>query len=146
MSERWDTPGKLEAMRDATEATVPGWRRPAVWAVGISPASSQPEWHFPHVNVAGGYLPAVVLGRLVRHTQTTETLPVTVDTLRRAIDDLSPAEACTTVDHPNLAAWRELLAEVEGNPARELVVVFVDDLEDPVSSEADGELRASVPG
>ena len=42
MTEQWDTPDKLAAMRDATEATVPGWRRPALWAVGISAASSEP--------------------------------------------------------------------------------------------------------
>ena len=66
---------------------MPGWRRPALWGVGISAASSEPEWEFPCVNQGGAYLPAVVLGRLVRHSQTTETLPVTVDVLRRAIDD-----------------------------------------------------------
>ncbi|WP_019284358.1 hypothetical protein ACF3NS_07205 [Arsenicicoccus cauae] len=144
MTEQWDTPDKLAAMRDATEATVPGWRRPALWAVGISAASSEPEWEFPCVNRGAGYLPAVVLGRLVRHSRTTETLPVSAEVLRRAVDDLSPAEACTSVDHPNLVAWRWLLGEIESNPARDLVVVYVDDLDDPVSSEADGELRAAA--
>ena len=41
-------------------------------------------------------------------------------------------------------AWRWLLGEIESNPARDLVVVYVDDLDDPVSSEADGELRAAA--
>ncbi|WP_409484834.1 hypothetical protein [Arsenicicoccus dermatophilus] len=141
-SPSWDTPEKLAAVRDAAEAAIPGWRRPVLWAVGISPATSQPTWEFPVVNRDGGFMPAVVLGRLVRHTRTSETLPVSAEVLRRAVADLAPAEACPGVEHPNLVAWRGLLDEVAGNPARELVVVYVDDLADPVTSEADGQLRA----
>ena len=39
-----------------------------------------------------------------------------------------------------------MLAELEGNPAREARAVFVADLDDPVSSEADGSMRATFEG
>jgi len=39
-----------------------------------------------------------------------------------------------------------ILAELESNPARTAVVVFIGDLADPVSSEADGSLRSQLPG
>ena len=39
-----------------------------------------------------------------------------------------------------------MLAEVETNPYRSLVAVFVGDLDDPVSSAADGSLRTQLPG
>ena len=45
-----------------------------------------------------------------------------------------------------LAAWREASRMLEDNPAREAVAVFVADLDDPVSSEADGEMRATFEG
>ena len=62
------------------------------------------------------------------------------------MESLEPAGACTTVEHPNLAAWREVLLELEGNPAREAQAVFVADLDDPVTSEADGSMRATFEG
>ena len=66
--------------------------------------------------------------------------------LAAAVESLAPAQACTAVDHPNLAAWRAALADLEGNPAREAVAVFVADLHDPVTSEADGSMRATFEG
>jgi len=49
------------------------------------------------------------------------------------------------MDHPNLRAWREIVTEVESNPYRGIVAVFIGDLDDPVSSEADGSLRTQLP-
>ena len=57
------------------------------------------------------------------------------------METLRPAEACTSLDHPNLAAWRTVLAELDANPARTAYAVFVADLDDPVESEADATLR-----
>jgi hypothetical protein len=34
------------------------------------------------------------------------------------------AEACTRLDHPNLAAWRPVLGELRSNPARTAYAVF----------------------
>ena len=42
--------------------------------------------------------------------------------------------------------WRVALAEAQSNPARTLLAVFVADLDDPVSSEADGAMRATFEG
>lgn len=140
----WDTPEKMDAARDVVEGQIEGYRRPAAWALGITSASSDAEVEFPRVNAATSYLPAAILARRVGHVAQTETIELTTAQLRGALEDLAPALACTTVAHPNTEAWRELLAEAESNPARHLVAVFVADLDDPVSSEADGVLRLAL--
>lgn len=144
----WSTPEGLVAIRDHLAARLERWRQPVAHAVGLSPASSSPEWVFAHVNTPGGRhgLPAVVLATVLGHDGSTASLPVSRAELAAAVESLSPAQACTDVDHPNLAAWRQVLAELEGNPAREAVAVFVADLDDPVTSEADGSMRATFEG
>lgn len=144
----WSTPAGLAAIRDHLAAQVDGWRPPAAWAVALSPASSSPEWVLPHVNEPGAAhgLAAVVLATVLRHDGSTATVPLSRSELAAAVESLEPAEACTTLEHPNLAAWRQVLAELDGNPAREAVAVFVGDLEDPVASEADGSMRATFEG
>ncbi|MBD3783373.1 MAG: hypothetical protein IE926_10535 [Micrococcales bacterium] len=144
----WSTPEGLAAIRDHLAARIEGWREPAAHAVGLSPASSTPEWVFPHVNGPGGRhgLPAVVLATILGHDGSTATLPLSRGDLEAAVESLAPAEACTDLDHPNLAAWREVLHELDGNPAREAVAVFVADLADPVTSEADASLRVAFDG
>jgi len=144
----WSTPDGLAAIADHLADRVDGWRQPVAHAVGVSPASSSPEWDFGHVNTPGGRhaLPAVVLAMVLGHDGATATLDLTTAQLAAAIESLEPAEACTSLDHPNLAAWRVALAEARSNPARTVVAVFVADLEDPVSSEADGAMRASFEG
>ncbi|KGN30645.1 hypothetical protein N802_06530 [Knoellia sinensis KCTC 19936] len=144
----WSTPDGLAAIKDHLAAKIEGWRPPVAYAVGLSPASSSPEWAFGHVNLPGGRhgLPAVVLATVLKHDGSTATLDVSLSQLAAAIESLAPAEACTEVDHPNLAAWRVVLAEAESNPARSMVAVFVADLDDPVSSEADGTMRATFTG
>jgi len=144
----WSTPDGLAAIREHLAARLDGWRQPVAYAVGLSPASSSPEWVFAHVNAPGGRhgLPAVILATVLRHDGSTATLPLSRSELAAAVQSLAPAEACTELEHPNLAAWREVLAELEGNPAREARAVFVADLDDPVSSEADGSMRATFEG
>ena len=144
----WSTPEGLAAISDHLAAQIDGWRPPVAHAVAISPATSSPEWDLPHVNAPGGRhaLPAVVLATILRHDGSTATLPLSRGDLEAAVDSLAPAEACTEVDHPNLAAWRQVLHELDGNPAREALAVFVADLDDPVSSEADGSLRVALDG
>jgi hypothetical protein len=148
MSPDWSTPEGLSDIKDALAAAIPGWQQPVAYAVGLSPASSSVEWVFGHVNTPGGRhgLPAVVLATILGHDGSTATLDLTTAQLAAAVESLEPAEACTTLDHPNLAAWREALAEASSNPARTLVAVFVADLGDPVSSEADGSMRATFEG
>ena len=143
----WSTPSGLAAIKDHLAAKIDGWRAPVAYAVALSPASSSPEWEFPHVNAPGGShgLPAVVLATILGHDGSTASLPLSRGELAAAVESLEPAQACPG-DHPNLAAWREVLHELDGNPAREAVAVFVADLDDPVTSEADGSMRATFEG
>lgn len=144
----WSTPEGLAAIRAHLAERLDGWTPPVAWAVGITPATSDPDVQFPHVNLPGGShgLAAVVLASVLRHDGATATLDVSVDQLQAAVEGLEPAQACTTVEHPNIGAWRGLLTEARDNPARELVAVFVADLDDPVSSDADGEMRGGFEG
>lgn len=144
----WSTTEGLAAIRDHLAARLEDWRDPVAHGVGLSPASSSPEWEFAHVNSPGGRhgLAAVVLATVLGHDGSTASVPVSRSELAAAVESLSPAQACTDVEHPNLAAWRTVLADLEGNPAREAVAVFVADLDDPVTSEADGSMRALFEG
>ena len=144
----WSTPDGLAAIRAHLAARIDGWRQPVAHAVGLSPASSSPEWVFAHVNTPGGAhgLAAVVLASVLGHDGSTATVPVSRAQLAAAVESLEPARACASVEHPNLAAWHQVLLELEGNPAREAQAVFVADLDDPVTSEADGSMRATFEG
>jgi len=145
MSRQWRTPQEVAAARETIAAAIDGWQRPAAFAVGISSATSSAETEFPVVNVGEHELAAVIMATVVGHVSGTATLELNTAQLRHAITGLEPAEACTAYQHPNLVAWRRLLAEAESNPARTLCVVFVASLADPVSSEADGSLRSQLP-
>lgn len=143
MEPDWSTPEGLAAIKDALAATIDDWQPPVAYAVGISSASSSPELEFPHVNAPGGRhaLPAVILAKLLGHANGSRTYDLSQHQLAAAVETLRPTEACTSLDHPNLAAWRTVLAELEANPARTAYAVFVGDLDDPVESEADATLR-----
>ena len=140
----WSTPEGLKAIKESVAATIPGWRPPIAYAVGISSASSSPEPEFPYVNRPGGghNLPGVMLAKVIGHDGSTATIELTSAQLEATVESLAPAEACTVVDHPNLAAWRQVLGELRSNPARTAYAVFLEDLDDPVTSEADAALRA----
>lgn len=141
----WSTPEGLAAIKDHLVGRIDGWTQPVAWAVGITPASSDPDWEFPHVNAPGGRhgLAAVVLASTLRHDGSTATIPISASQLGAAVEGLEPARACAELEHPNLAAWCEILTALEANPAREVVAVFVADLEHPASSDADGSMRAT---
>ncbi len=144
MSHRWSTPEQLAAALAAYAERIPGWRMPAVHAVGISSASSSAETEFPHVSNPGHELPALVLALVTRHVGGTATYPLGVGALSQAIELLEPAEAYPGSGHATLHAWREVLAEMQANPARTACAVFIADLHDPVSSEQDGSLRSQL--
>ena len=145
----WSTPDGLAAIRDHLAA-----RDRRLAPAGRARRGAQPRVVVAGVGVrarqrarAGAHgLAAVVLATVLGHDGSTATLPVSRHQLAAAVESLEPAEACTDVDHPNLAAWREVLLELEGNPAREAQAVFVADLDDPVTSEADGSMRATFEG
>jgi hypothetical protein len=144
----WSTPVGLTAIAEHLADRIEGYAPPTAYALGITPASSSAEIEFPHVNAPGGAhgLSAVILATVLRHAGGTRTYDVSLAELDAAIEALGPAEACRELDHPNLDAWRELRAEAASNPARSLVAVFVADLDDPVDSDADATLRATLEG
>jgi hypothetical protein len=126
MSELWRTREDLDAARERFEDAIPGWRRPAAWALGR--AVGDDSAMFDRVSVGESYLPAVVLATVCGHVEGSGSYPLTLDDLDRAIALLSPAEACTEVPHPNLAVMRALRADLD--PDGLGVVVFVGDLGD----------------
>lgn len=145
MSAQWSTPEQLAAARQTIAASIEGWQEPAVWAVGLTSATSSAEFDFPVINLGEHYLPAVVLAKTIGYASGTATYPLSVAELTHAVNGLAPAEACTAYEHVNLEAWRVMLAEVASNPYRSIVAVFIGNLADPVSSEADGSLRTQLP-
>lgn len=145
MATSWSTPEQIAAAKQTIADSIEGWQEPAVWAVGLTSATSSAEYEYPVVNVREASLAALVLAKTLGYANGTSTHVVSVTELRHALDGASPAEAYTGVKHVNLAAWREILAEVESNPYRSIVAVFIGDLDDPVSSEADGSLRTQLP-
>ncbi|MBB5874045.1 hypothetical protein F4553_007479 [Allocatelliglobosispora scoriae] len=122
MSEAWRTVEELDAARDRFEAEL-GWERPAAFGIASGPAE---DVTVRRVNVGGGFLPGVVLATVLGHRGGTSAYQLAVDGLDRAIELLAPAEACTAVPHPNLAALRELRAEL--GPDGSATVIFVADL------------------
>jgi hypothetical protein len=143
MQPDWSTPEGLAAIASALAATIDDWQPPAAYAVGISSASSSPEVEFPHVNGpgAGHGLPGVILAKVVGHARGSVTYDLSAAQLATAIETLTPAEACTSTSHPNLAAWREVHAELASNPARTAYAVFIGDLDSAVVSEPEATLR-----
>jgi hypothetical protein len=145
MTAAWSTAEEVDAARRTIAASIDGWREPAVWAVGLTSATSSAEYEFPVINVGEASLAAVVLAKTIGYSNGTSTHVISVAELTHALNGAAPAEAYRGVRHRNLEAWREILAEVESNPYRGLVAVFIGDLDDPVSSEADGSLRTQLP-
>ena len=145
--ERWTTLDDLHAARERFAAAIPGWRQPVAQALGVvrrGDDGAELPVEFPVVNTAQHRLPVVVLGGVLRHVDRTATYEVSLAELDRAIDVLAPAEAVTSVDHPNLAAWRVIREELAVTPGTRAVAVFVADLADPVSGPYDAALRARL--
>jgi hypothetical protein len=97
--DRWETPEQIAAALRRFEAATPGWTRPR--AHGLISDGEVAVW-----NVGAHTLPAVVMAGVLGHDGSTAALPVSAEQLHRAIELLTPAEACTHYDHPNLEAWR----------------------------------------
>ena len=133
----WVTDDDLRAARERFTASIPGWMQPVVHGLvttinGVT-----------RVQVVSGMdhrLPAAVLGSVIGRVSGTATFSVSAAQLAKAIELLTPAEAALHCPHPNLWAWRRVLAE--GPTA--IDAVFIDDLSDPVSSESDRLLRSSL--
>ncbi len=145
--ERWTTLDDLHAARERFAAAIPGWRWPAAQALGVvrrGDDGAELPVDLPVVNTTQHRLPVVVLAGVLGHTGGTATYEVGLAELDRAIEILAPAEAVTSVDHPNLAAWRVVRDELTATPGTRAVAVFVADLADPVTGPYDAALRARV--
>ncbi|AJR18610.1 pyridoxamine 5'-phosphate oxidase family protein [Pimelobacter simplex] len=136
--DEWATLDGLGRIRVRLGEQIDGWQQPAGYALAL-------DGELGHVNGPGGMhgLPAVVLATVLKHDGATATLDVTAQQLDEAITALTPAEACTDVEHPNLWSWRELRDRLREQGGRgRVTAVFVRDTADPVSSEDDARLRA----
>ena len=133
--DEWSTLAGLGRVRERLEAQIDGWQAPAGFGLAV-------DGEFAHVNRPGGRhgLPAVVLATVLKHDGSTATLEVSRTQLDEAITALAPAAACTDVEHPNLAAWREVRERVEERGGA-VTAVFVRSTDDPISSETDERLR-----
>jgi len=127
----WVTPEDISRARDRFERAL-GWTRPAAFGVGWvgvdgAPVGEGPGITFARVEVGEHLLPGVVLATVVGHRHGSRSYPMPRSDLELAIDLLTPAEACTAYDHPNLRAWRELHASTA--PERQVVAVFAAELD-----------------
>ncbi|WP_017538454.1 hypothetical protein [Nocardiopsis halophila] len=148
MTERWPTKDDLASARKRFEAAIPGWEAPAAFGVGLpgtSDTADADSTSFPVVNRRSGYLSAVVLATVCGHASGTRTYRLSADELAEAVRLMSPAEACTDVGHPNMTAWRGILAEI-GGTGRRAVAVFVGDPGDPVADAHDARFRRLLDG
>ncbi|WP_017626482.1 hypothetical protein [Nocardiopsis chromatogenes] len=147
MTARWPTKDDLASARRRFEEAIPGWEAPVAFGAGLVGGDGT---SFPTVNLRSGYLSAVVLATVCGHVSGTRTYALSADDLAEAVRLMSPAEACTDVRHPNLTAWRSILAEIEGTEGtesaegteRRAVAVFVGGLADPPADEHDARFRA----
>jgi hypothetical protein len=123
VAERWSTLEDIEAALDRYERRMPGWIRPAAYAVGVV---DEQGTSFPVVNAGDHPLPAVVLAMICGHRRSGNwTYVLTVAELQEAIRRLTPAEAWDGSDHLNLRAWREIIREVHARPLDDLTIVAV---------------------
>ncbi len=127
--ERWTTPEEIAAARERMEAAIDGYERPAAYALGqAGEVGAAAGDVFPLVNSGANFLPAVVLATVCGHVRGTATYVLDEQRLRRAIDLLAPAEACTDYEQPNLVAWRQVRAELANQPSAQVFAVFLGDL------------------
>ncbi|UMG93120.1 hypothetical protein [Nocardioides sp. TF02-7] len=136
--DEWSTLEGLAAVRTRLGAQIDGWVAPVSHGIAL-------DGDIGLVNRPGGAhgLPAVVLATVLKHDGSSATLPMSRQQLDEAITALAPAEACTDVEHPNLAAWRALAERMDAAGGGELTAVFVRSADDPVTSPVDGALRAA---
>lgn len=142
----WVTVEELLREMAALEASMPGWQHPEAYALGLALAGDAVDWRV--VNYPNEHqLPALALGKVLGYRHGSATHLFDLDVLEDAIEVLEPAGACKFFEHPNLWAWQRLHTEFveSGLPAgAQIVVVFVGDQRDPVSSDADAQLRAVI--
>jgi len=101
VTERWETIEAINEARAALAARL-GWDQPAAWGL------LTPDGAVVRANVRGGYLPGVVLATVVGYRSGSASYVLTPEAIQEAIAMAEPAEACTDIAHPNVAALRLL--------------------------------------
>lgn len=135
MTEEWTTDEDLRNAYFGFAAEIDGWAEPELH--GVVKVNASGTRTVATANERNHKLPGVVLARVLGRSAGTETWELSLPQLAEAVELLKPAEAAVHREHPNLVAWRQLLEE---KPYR-LEAVFIDDLDDDPSSEADALLR-----
>ena len=135
MTSGWVTDEDLRNAYLAFAAQIDGWVEPE--AHGIIEVARDGTRTVATANQRNHKLPGVVLARVLGRVSGTETWELSLEQLAVGIETLSPAEAAVHMEHPNLATWKRLRDEQPYS----LEVVFVDDLDDDPSGEADRLLR-----
>jgi hypothetical protein len=83
-----------------------------------------------------------VLASACGYSNRTMTRALTANEMAKVIRLLTPAEASTHIEHPNLWSWQMLVADA--SPGSNYVAVFVaDPADDPVDA-TDAEFRAHL--
>lgn len=139
----WRTATEVRAAGAAMVQALPGWRAPVAYGLGVVGADGVVDWRV--VNSPNLHqLPAVVLATVLGYRSGSATYIIDVATLDEAIALLEPAGACDAFEHPNLWAWQRLRAELDAGAVAgdaAIVVVFVGDAADAVTSDADRQFR-----
>jgi len=141
VTETWGTDTELQAARSRLAAGIQGYVEPAAFSVARIDGATLA---YGHINKPGGIhrLPAVVLASICGYSSTTGVFRLSRDDLVSAIELLTPAEAATHMDHPNLWSWRELM---KGTTAEsEFIAFFVADLADTHVNDNDSEFRRLI--
>ncbi len=147
MTEQWNTPELIASARDAIEQSLDGYTPPAAFGVGIAtigPSGTTLDTYFPHVHAGDHNLPGAVLASIVGYRAGTTTITMEAATLDAAITMLAPAEACTTMPHPNLRSWRTVRALTDATRpggTRRIVAVFLGTLDEPIVDTSDAFFR-----
>ncbi|QSB05593.1 hypothetical protein [Natronoglycomyces albus] len=143
MSAQWKTRAEVLHAKSELEAAIGGWKAPFAYGLGVARTSTAT---FPVVNCGGAHaLPGVVLATVCGRVDQTGVYPLSLEQLDQAIEILSPAEACTDFNHPNLEAWRSLRSHFRlDEPDAHLVAVFVARESDPVLDQYDAAFRAHL--
>jgi hypothetical protein len=144
--EAWDTQEKIDEAKRRLAARMPGWQVPAAYGIALVPDAdlATSEVSFPVVNVPVHGLPALVLGLLTGRRHESATYELSPSQLETAIALLAPAEAARMMSHPNLLAWRKIALSWREDPSTRLVVVFIANFSEEVTSPYDEAVRRQI--
>ena len=144
----YETIQKIHAARDALEAAIDGYQRPAAFGLGVAtrgPSGDILDVSYPRPNVDTSSFVAAALATASGHVSGTQSYELTPEAIDSLIEIVEPAEACTDVEHPNVAAARAIRS-MQDAPAprgggRVVVAAFIQDLDDDPVDAVDAYLR-----